>query len=222
MNALPPAVWRAAVERLALAALPLEGGVAAAIECELSPFQVENPIDGFVEQIAVVADDDHRARVARDMRFQPQRRFEVEIVGRLVQQQQVGLGEQRRRERNPHAPAAGEFGTGALLIGVGKAQAGEDFRCARGCRMRSDVGEPALDFGDAGGLALRVRFGQELGAFGIGLKHDLEQALRAIGRFLGKPADAIARRDLHMPLLGRELAGDDAKERGLAGAVATD
>ena len=88
--------------------------------------------------------------------------------------------------------------------------------------MRSDVGEPALDFGDARGLALRVRFGQELGAFGIGLKHDLEQALRAIGRFLGKPADAIARRDLHMPLLGRELAGDDAKERGLAGAVATD
>ena len=156
------------------------------------------------------------------MRFQPQRRLEVEIIGRLVKQQQVGLGEQRRRECNPHAPAAGEFGTGALLIGVGKAQAGEDFRRARGGRMRSDVGEPALDFGDACGLALRVRFGQELGAFNIGLKHDLEQALGAIGRFLGKPADAIARRDSHMPLLGRELAGNDAKERGLAGAVATD
>jgi hypothetical protein len=88
--------------------------------------------------------------------------------------------------------------------------------------MRSDVGEPALDFGDARGLAFRVRFSQELGSLGIGLKHDFEQALRAIGRFLGKPADAIARRDLHMPLLGRDLAGDDAKQRGLAGAVATD
>jgi hypothetical protein len=69
--------------------------------------------------------------------------------------------------------------------------------------------------------ASRLRFSQELAAFGIGLEHDFEQALRAIGRFLGKPADAIARRDLHLPPLGRDLAGDEAKERGLAGAVAT-
>jgi hypothetical protein len=38
-----------AVERLALAPLTLECGVTAAIERELSCFQVENPVDGFVE-----------------------------------------------------------------------------------------------------------------------------------------------------------------------------
>ena len=120
------------IERLALAALALEGGVAAAIERELAGLEVQDPIDRVVEQVAIVADDDHRARIARDMLLQPERRLEVEVVGRLVEQQQVGRGEQRRGERHAHAPAAGEFAAGALLLGVGEAQAGEDFGRARG------------------------------------------------------------------------------------------
>ena len=59
------------------------------------------------------------------------------------------------------------------------------------------------------------------GALGIGLEHDVEQAFGAVGRFLGEPPDAAARRDQDVALLGRELAGDDAEERGLAGAVAS-
>src|SRR4029077_3423518 len=59
------------VERLALAALTLEGAVAAAVERQLSGLEVENPIDRAVEQVAVVADDDDRARIARDALLQP-------------------------------------------------------------------------------------------------------------------------------------------------------
>src|SRR6476661_1499696 len=88
--------------------------------------------------------------------------------------------------------------------------------------MCSDVNEAALDFGDARGLAFGFRFGQELRAFGIRLEDDIEQAFGAVGRFLGEPADAIAGRDLYLALLRRDLAGDDAKERRLAGAVAAD
>ena len=55
------------VERLALAALTLEGGVAAAVERELAGVEMENPVDRVVEQVAIVADDDHRARIARDV-----------------------------------------------------------------------------------------------------------------------------------------------------------
>ena len=53
-------------------------------------------------------------------------------------------------------------------------------------------------------------------------QHDLEQAVRAVRRFLREPSDAPARRDLDVALLGRDLAGDDAEQRGLAGAVAAD
>ena len=41
-----------------------------------------------------MADDDHGVRIVREMVLEPERAFEVEIVGRLVEQQQVGLREQ--------------------------------------------------------------------------------------------------------------------------------
>ena len=154
------------------------------------------------------------------MFLQPQRRLEVEVIGRLVEQQQVGRGEQRGRERDPHAPAAGEFAARALLLGMGKAQAGEDFGRARRRRMCADVREPRLDLGDARGIMLGLGCGQQLRAFCVGGEHDLEQAFGAIGRFLRKSSDAASRREPYLALLGREFTGDDAKQRGLAGAVA--
>ena len=63
---------------------------------------------------------------------------------------------------------------------------------------------------------------EEPRALGVGREHDVEQAFRAVRRFLREPADAAARRELHLALLGRDLAGDDAEQRGLAGAVASD
>ena len=56
----------------------------------------------------------------------------------------------------------------------------------------------------------------------IGLEHDLEQALGSVRRFLREPSDAPARRDLNVALLGRDIAGDDVEQRGLAGAVTAD
>ena len=67
---------------------------------------MQDALDRFVEQIAVVADHQHGVRIALDEVFQPERAFEVEIVRRLVQEQDVGGGEQRARKRNAHAPAA--------------------------------------------------------------------------------------------------------------------
>ena len=56
------------------------------------------------------------------MVLQPERAFEIEIVGRLVEQQQVGLREQRCGERHAHAPAAGEFRARPLLVGGWRSQ----------------------------------------------------------------------------------------------------
>ncbi|MNT67724.1 hypothetical protein D3C72_2058900 [compost metagenome] len=63
-------------------------------------------IDGIVQQIAVVADDDDGMRITPDIVFQPERAFKVEIVGRLVEQQQVRLGKEHAGQRHPHSPAA--------------------------------------------------------------------------------------------------------------------
>ena len=97
------------IEHFARGALLFERGIGPLVERQLAAIEMQDLVDRGVEQVAIVADDDHGARIVRQMILEPQRAFEVEIVGRLVQQQQIGRREQRRGERDPHAPAAGKF-----------------------------------------------------------------------------------------------------------------
>ena len=68
----------------------------------------------------------------------------------------------------------------------------------------------------------RLRLAQEPHAFAVGGKHDFQQRVGAVGRLLGKPANAHARGQTHFALLGADLAGYDAEQRGLSAAVAAD
>ena len=56
---------------------------------------------GPVEERPVVRDDDDRTREAFDERLELSQPVGVEVVRRLVEQEQVGLGQQQRRERGP-------------------------------------------------------------------------------------------------------------------------
>ena len=145
------------VEHLARGALLLERGIGALVERQLAAIEVQDLVDRGVEQVAVMADHDHGARIMRQMVFQPQRAFEIEIVGRLVEQQQVGRGEQRRRQRHPHPPAAGKFRTRPRLVGGGKSEPAQDRGSARRRRMRIDVDQPGLDLGDPVRIVRRFR-----------------------------------------------------------------
>ncbi len=73
-----------------------------------------------------MANDDHGARIVRQMVLKPQRAFQIEVVGGLVQQQKIGRRKQRCRERNAHSPAAGKFRTRPGLIRRRKSKARED------------------------------------------------------------------------------------------------
>ena len=194
------------VEHLARGALLLERRVAAAVERQLAALEMQDLVDRGVEQVAVMADDDHGARIVRQMVLQPQRAFEIEIVGRLVEQQQIGRGEQHRGQRDAHAPAAGEFRAGARLVGGRKAEAGQDRGRARRRGMGVDVGEPGLDFGDPVRIVRGLGFAQQRVALEVGLQHDVDQAFGAVGRLLRQAADAPARRN-------RDAAGSRSAAR---------
>ena len=75
--------------------------VAAGVELELALAQMQDRVDGIVQKLAVVADDQGGVRVFLQARFEPQRAFEVEIVGRLVEQQQIRLARTARRRAPP-------------------------------------------------------------------------------------------------------------------------
>ena len=60
-----------------------------------------------VEEPAVMADDHGAARELQQRVFQRPQRIDVEVVGRLVEQQQVGAGFQHLGQVHPVALAAG-------------------------------------------------------------------------------------------------------------------
>ncbi len=154
-------------------------------------------------------------------RLQPERRLQVEVVGRFVEQQQVGVGEQRGRQRHAHAPAAGEFLHRARLRGFVEAQAGEDGGGAGRGRIGADRAQAFVDLGQAvrfGG----IRLGQQRKTFGVALQHGIEQRGVAGGRFLRHGRDARARSEADVAAVQREFAHDRAQQGGLAGAVAPD
>ncbi|MEY9789138.1 hypothetical protein ABIE77_003697 [Sinorhizobium fredii] len=202
--------------------LPLELVIGAAIEGELLLVQVNDGVHRRIQQVAVVADDDDRMRIAADVILQPQGSFEIQIVGRLVEQQQIRLGKQHGCKRNAHAPAAGEGGGGTLLRFVIEAEPGENARRPRFRRMGADIGKPRLDVGNPMRVGGDFGLGEKGGAFLVGLQHDLDQRLFRARRLLSHLADPRVLRQGDAASLGGEFADDDPEERRFAGTVAAD
>ncbi len=78
--------------------------------------------DGHVQKIAVVAYEQKAALIAAEELLQIRARLQIQIIGRLVEQENVRLLHERLRKRNPHLPAAGEFLRAALKIALQKPQ----------------------------------------------------------------------------------------------------
>ena len=112
-------------------------------------------VDDAVEKIAVVRDEQQRAGIAREPVLEPQHGVEVEVIGGLVEQQQVRAAHQRLREIEPHAPAAGEARDRIAVARVGEAQSGEQRRGARARRVAADRLEAVMQLARA--LAARRR-----------------------------------------------------------------
>ena len=71
-------------------------------------------------------DEDEGVGVVVEIVLEPVAGFEIEVVGGLVEQQEVGLLQQELGEGDAHLPAAGEFFGVALPVFLGEAEAAED------------------------------------------------------------------------------------------------
>ena len=105
-----------ALARRVLARLLLEPGalllqparVVALVGDAAATVELEDPAGDVVQEIAVVGDRDDRPRVVEQVALEPRDRFGVEMVRRLVEQQQVRLAQQQPAERDAAPLAAGE------------------------------------------------------------------------------------------------------------------
>jgi len=93
--------------------------------------QRENARDRTIEERAIVRDDQHRARIAGEIAFQPLERNDVEVVGRLVEQQQVRLGQQQARQAQPRLLSTAQAGDRPFVAHIRHAQS-----CQHSCRIR--------------------------------------------------------------------------------------
>ena len=85
-------------------------------------------------------DDQHRAVPFAQIPFQPFDRLDIQVVGRLVQQEQLGIGQQQAGQKGARVLPAGDLVEAAVIIGEGQTQPGQGLAHAR------LVGVPAAVF----------------------------------------------------------------------------
>jgi hypothetical protein len=123
------------------------------------------------QETAVMADDDQRAAPAREFAFQPFDGGEVEMVGRLVQEQNIGRGGQHPRQRGAAGFAAGYVG------GVFIAVQPELFQDVAGLIMVVAGPKARLDIGQRRGMAFKIRLLRQIAHGGA----RLHEAAAAVG-----------------------------------------
>ena len=179
----------------------------------LAPLQLEDPLGHVVEEVAVVGDGHDGALVLGQGLLQPGHRLGVEVVGGLVEQEQVGLRQQQPAE-----------GHAALLAAREGVDGGVTRRGAE--RVHGDV-DGALEVPGPGGLDLGLEvglLGAELVEVGVGVgpagqdlvvvveqRRDLAHAVQHVaGDVLGL---------VEVGLLFEEADREAGGQAGLAGVV---
>ena len=99
----------------ALGLLLEPGGVVALVGDAAAAVELEDPAGDVVEEVAVVGDDQDGARVGDQVLLQPGDGLGVEVVGRLVEEQDLGGLEQQLAERDAALLAAGEGVDGGVV-----------------------------------------------------------------------------------------------------------
>ena len=107
-----PCAWRSgnpfllagqrALARFLLAAFLFEpllllnepGGIIALIGYAAAAIELENPAGNIVEEISIVGYDQNGAGIIAQMALEPRHRLGVEVIGRLVEEKELGLRQQ--------------------------------------------------------------------------------------------------------------------------------
>ncbi len=194
---------------------------------------LDDAVHQVVEEVAVVRDEQQRAGELVQLLLQPVHRVRVEVVGGLVEQQQVGPREQRPGDGHALAEAAGELGHRAIPLA--HAEPVEQAPRLVGGVPAAQVLDPVAQRGGQLGeqpLVLRLvplrlepgdepRVRVERGLEGHPGHLELGGDRGAGGelRLLRQVGDAGAAPELHLPAVRLGGAGQDAHERGLARPV---
>jgi hypothetical protein len=209
--------------------------VVAAVGAHLASIDLDDLGDHAVLHVAIVAGHEDRAGIGAQEGLEPEDRLEVEVVGRLVEEQDLGPGQEDAGKGHAHPPATRELADVALDLSGAKAEPGQDGLGARAELVAAQLLVAGLHLAVAGddrvevlvGLGHAGLEGGQLDAQGGGLAgagHGLGQhrAAARVAGVLAEVADGEPAGPLDVAGVRRFLADDEPEQRGLAGAVGAD
>ena len=214
--------------------LLLEPGAVVALPGDaLAAVKLEDPSGHMVEEVAVVGDGDDGALVLLQVLLQPVDAFGVEVVGGLVEEQDVGLLQEQAAEGHAAALATAEVAHQLVLVGAAQGVHGAFQLLVEvpGVVGLEQLGEFALagdelvevGVGLGEGVVHLVVLLEEVHGLLHGLLHHLLDGLGVVELgFLLQVAHAVARREDHLALVVLVHSGDDFHQAGLAAAVEAD
>ena len=100
--------------------------VIAAVSRDRFVAHFNDPSDDAVHELAIVARHDERAFVILQPLLEPDDRLEIQMVGRLVHEKNVGLKHENFRQRDSHFPTAAERFNGTLVLARADPETGQN------------------------------------------------------------------------------------------------
>ena len=184
---------------------------------------MQDMVDDIVQQIAFMADHHHHRRIAFEEIFQPQGRFQIQVVRRFIKQQQIRLRKQQRRQRHAHFPTTREAVERLPLIFLVKAKADQYPRSPRRRGVGVNRDQAFMHFGHAVGVKpLLLAFGHQRRALGIRRQHRVKRRRIARRCLLRDIADARALGHLQRPVIGLQRANHHLHQRRFTRTIAPD
>ena len=205
--------------------------IIAGIDADLAIIQISHMRADAVQEVAIVGNDDHRAPAGIDDLFQPADGVDIEIVGGLIEEQDVRIGKQCLRQQHPQLESRGDGVHESLVLGQRYAYSQQQFPSAGLRRVSVEFGEAGFQFG---GPHVVILGGIRVGVDGVPFLLHLPQLAvphhdgidhRAILKgelILTQLAHSFARIDADVSGSGFEIASQDLHEGGFAAAVGPD
>ena len=204
-------------------------GEVADVFAQHTPVEFDDAVGDVIQKAPVVGDEQQRAAKLGEQAFEPVDRGKIEVVGRLVEQQQLGVGDECAAQRDAFFEAAGEGFDPNVRVEVEALQGFFDAAVQAPAVGGFELGGQALEIGVGGFIAVghRVRGGvvgreqslRRADAFGDGFK---DGVAGLEGGLLRDISELQAGLPPHVAGVGLALAGEQFQQAGFAGAVAPD
>ena len=221
------------LELLLAAAFALDRvvGIVAVIEVAGAVVDLDHAVAALVDEPAVMGNDHDRAAVGLEVVAQPVHRVHIQMVGRLVEQQDVGLLQNDAREVDARLFAAREQRKPLRAHCLGNFQAVAHAVDLKIAVIAAEDLQTGLELGVAleqGGVVRLARHlvGQRIHGRSdlVGFvkrqpQHILDRGFRREIRHLVDHARVFARAERYVPTVVRQAAGQNVQQGGFARAV---